>query len=109
MTHPVIWAVLPALAGMFYNVADETIIISPKVLAGTDNIRLPVFFPKAWFMMEFNINTKYVSLTVIYSKNPEANIEKILYRNLQGHDFRLPLLQPFILEEGEVWKGEIPY
>ncbi|MHA1611871.1 MAG: GH116 family glycosyl hydrolase, partial [Promethearchaeota archaeon] len=108
MTHPVIWAVLPALAGMFYNAAEETIIISPKVLAGKDNIRIPAFFPKAWFMMEFNKISKSVSLTVIYSKNPEAKVEKILYRNLHGHDFRLPLLRTFIIEDGEVWKGEIP-
>ncbi len=108
MSHPVIWAVLPALSGMFYNAAEESIVISPKVLAGTDNIRIPVFFPKAWFMMEFNKNSKQVSLTVIYSKNPEAKVEKILYRNLHGHDFRLPLLKPFIIDDGEEWKGEIP-
>lgn len=108
MTHPVIWGVLNALSGMFYNVMKETLIISPKNLSGYDTLRIPVFFPKAWFMLEYDRISRKVSINVIYSADSALQIKKLIYRDIKGHDFRLPLEQPLNVEEGTSWSGHLP-
>ena len=108
MTRPEIWGALNALSGIFYNRLDKTLIISPKVYAEEDELRIPVFFPYVSFMIDYNKLSHEVKITVILSYIPEESVHNLIYRDVTGKDTRLPLDQPFKLQEGESWLGMLP-
>ncbi|WP_457557259.1 GH116 family glycosyl-hydrolase [Candidatus Harpocratesius sp.] len=108
MTRPVIWGVLHALSGMFYDRIDEKLILSPKVYADEDTLRIPVFFSQVYFMLDYNILSHEAKITVLWSNIHDKVIRTIIYRDVKGKDTRLPLSHPFPLKEGESWVGILP-
>lgn len=52
MTAPAVWAMLDGLSGVWVDRQRQMLGLAPRRLPDTKKLRIPVFLPAAWFMLE---------------------------------------------------------
>lgn len=63
MSHPVLWATLHALAGAWIDRTRGLIGLDPKPLPGKSHLRMPVFFPGLWLVLDWDFSAGRGTLT----------------------------------------------
>lgn len=100
MTHPVVWAVFNAFTGAALDVPRKKLTLSPRILPGTDFIRIPFFFPKFWAILHYNKKTKEAMIDIYKSFDESFEIEIIVNRTLKGESKKIKLEEPFKIING---------
>ncbi len=65
MTHPVMWGIFAALSGAAMDVPRRRLELGPKPLPGDTELRIPVFFPRVWFALVYDTQTRKGQLEVL--------------------------------------------
>jgi hypothetical protein len=92
MTHPVMWGIFSALSGAAFNAFKEALFISPRLLPESDELKIPLFFPDFWLMMDYSQRSGKLDFRVLKSFNSELKISKIVHQKPNGKkkSYQLP-------------------
>ncbi len=74
MTAPVTWFVTDCLAGSGLNVPEKKLYVAPVILPGQTQLKLPIFMPKFWGMLDIDKGEKTIKLEITHMID-DADIE----------------------------------
>ncbi|TFF99605.1 MAG: hypothetical protein EU541_04465 [Promethearchaeota archaeon] len=86
MSHPVMWAVLNALSGVSYNGFEQKLMISPHLIPNKSELKIPIFFPDFWLMMNYSSKNGNTEFKVLKTFNSELTLSKIVYQKVDGKE-----------------------
>lgn len=103
MTHPVMWAVLNVLSGASFNAFEENLIISPRLIPNTKKLKVPLFFPDFWLMMEYSGKTKKVKFRVLKTFNSKLSLSKVVHQQPNGDEKVYQLPEKIRIQKNEIF------
>lgn len=98
MTCPASWHVLNALAGATVDLATGTLHLSPRLPSALRELRLPLFFPTFWAVLEFVPEKQWLALRITKSFSDGQHALRFVARD--GDSPPIPLETSFALEAG---------
>ena len=103
VTGPTTWHVLPALGGLSLDLMHGTLYVSPRLPTGQTAMRLPVFFPRFWGILEYDTAARRLALHVdrVFPAGDPSDLPLTLTQIAADGDAPvLPLPRPFEITPG---------
>jgi non-lysosomal glucosylceramidase len=102
MTHPVAWAVLNAFTGAALDVPKGVLHLGPRMLPGEKELRVPVFFPGFWAMLEYDPEKGFAAINVRKHFGKPAMIKSVIFNQANGGSKEILLEKPTLMEQGTI-------
>ena len=100
MTHPAMWSVFTALTGVTYDAFAERLSISPRLLPGHQELRIPVFLPGFWLNIEYREATGEATFSVVKHFGTPHSVKSVHWQNPDGTGTDIAFDPPLVLERG---------
>ena len=104
MTAPVTWFITDVLTGGGIDVSEDTLFLSPIVMEGQDQVKLPLFYAKFWAVVTLDTKARTVHFDVIKTFGDQNIIIKKLVCRPVGKSTdqeKVFDIKPFKIEVGK--------